>query len=128
MRILTLLLALGALAIAGCGGDDDDNGGGSASSTPPATTPAPASGDKVTIHMRNIQFDPVDATAKVGQTVEWVNDDTVDHDVKADSGEDFKSDTFGKGGTYSYKLDEAGTIEYECTLHPNMKATLTVTE
>jgi plastocyanin len=125
MRMLSLLLAIAALGVVGCGDDDDDNGG---SAAPPAATTPVQSGGKVVIHMKGFQFDPVDVTAKVGQTVEWINDDTADHNVVATKGEEFKSDNFGKGGTYEYKLDEAGTIDYVCTLHSNMKATLTDTE
>ena len=34
---------------------------------------------------------------------------------------------FGKGKTFSWKADKAGTISYVCTVHPNMTAKLTVT-
>ncbi len=126
MRTLCLLLAVGALALAGCGDDDDDGGGGAATTTPAATTPAAASGGTVEIRMKDFQFDPTSQTVKVGQTVKWVNDDTADHNAVATSGADFKSENFGKGGSYEYTADKAGTIEYVCTLHSNMKATLTV--
>jgi plastocyanin len=76
--------------------------------------------------MKNIQFVPKSVTVKPGQTIKWENLDTVDHDVKADSGADFASDTFGKGGTYEYTADQAGKIEYECTLHPGMVGTIEV--
>jgi plastocyanin len=126
MRILSLLLAVGALAfVSGCGDDDDGGDGGSASSTPVATAPVEAGGT-VEISMKDFQFDPTTVTAKVGQTVKWTNDDTADHNVVATKGEDFKSKNFGKGGTYEYKLDKAGTIDYVCTLHSNMKASITV--
>ena len=46
----------------------------------------------------------------------------------AQSGADFKSDDFGKGGTFSYTPDKAGTIKYTCTLHSGMDGTLEVTE
>jgi len=130
MRILTLVLAVGALALAGCGDDDDDgDGGGSASppaeTTPVATTPV-EEGGTIEIRMKDFVFDPTSQTVKVGQTVKWINDDTADHNAVATSGADFKSDDFGKGGTYEFTPDKAGTIEYVCTLHSNMKATLTV--
>lgn len=126
MRILSLLLAVGALAfVSGCGDDDNgDDGGGGATSPPAATTPA-ASGGTVEIHMKDFAFDPTDVKVKVGQTVKWINDDTAPHDAVADDGQ-FKSDQFGQGGTFEYKADKAGTISYVCTLHSNMKATLTV--
>jgi plastocyanin len=78
--------------------------------------------------MKNIQFTPKSITAKVGQTVKWTNDDSVDHNVTATSGETFKSSTFGQGATYSHKLAKAGTIKYVCTIHPGMEGTIIVTK
>jgi plastocyanin len=117
------VLAL-ALGVAACGGGDDDSGGGGSSST---SAPASSSGGGVTIKMQNIQFAPKDTTIKVGDKVTWTNDDNTDHNVSADSGADFKSDDFGNGATFDFTPDKAGTIKYECTLHPGMTGTLTVT-
>jgi plastocyanin len=117
---LCVVLAL-AVAISACGGDDDSGGGSTATSTASSSA-----GGAVEIKMQNIQFAPKDTTVKVGQKITWVNEDSVDHDVAADSGADFKSDAFGKGGTFEFTPDKAGTIKYECTLHPGMTATLTV--
>jgi plastocyanin len=124
MRGITLLVACAALALAGCGGGGNNNNSGSSNSGGSTSTPA-SSGNTVTIDMKNIQFAPNDATVKVGQTVKWVNQDTVDHDVKADSGQ-FKSDLFGNGQSFEWKADKAGTISYVCTVHPGMTGKLTV--
>jgi plastocyanin len=123
-RILVALSAVLALTlgVAACGGDDDSGGGGSTS-----TSSAASSGGGVTIKMQNIQFAPKDTTVKVGQKVTWTNDDSTDHNVTADSGADFKSKDFGKGSTFEFTADKAGTIKYECTLHPGMTGTLNVT-
>jgi plastocyanin len=124
-RILLALCAVLALALglAACGGGDD-NGGGSTSTTSAASS---SGGGEVEIKMQNIQFAPKDTTVKVGQKIKWVNEDTTDHNVTADSGADFKSDDFGKGASFEFTADKAGTIKYECTLHPGMTATLNVT-
>ena len=143
-RVLTLLLACLALAVfaAGCGGDDNDDSGSSAPA--PATTTetgaagtetgetttedsgSSEAGGEIEIKMQNIAFSPKAVTAKVGQTIKWSNEDSVEHDVKATAGEEFKSDLFGKGGEFSYKLDKAGEIKYVCTVHPGMEGTITV--
>jgi plastocyanin len=122
-RILPALCAVVALAVAGCGGGDD-NSSSSSSSTPAASSSS--SGGGVAIKMANIAFDPKAVTVKVGQKITWTNDDSTDHNVTADSGADFKSKDFGKGATFDFTPDKAGTIAYECTLHPGMKATITV--
>ena len=69
---------------------------------------------------------PKDAAASVGQTVRWVNDDSSDHNAVAQSGADFRSELFGSGGSYETKLDKAGTVKYECTIHPGMVGTIKV--
>ena len=138
-RTLTLALAALALVAAGCGDDNNDNAStstGTTATTPPAQTTTgtttdentTSSGKTIDVDMRNISFDPKSVTAKVGDTIKWENYDTVDHNVVAESGEDFKSDNFGKGGEFEYKLDKAGTIKYVCTIHPGMEGTITVTK
>jgi plastocyanin len=116
MRLL--IIAVLGLAFAACGGGDDDT-------TQPAAASACPSG-AVTIHMKDIKFNPDKATAKTGQTICWVNDDTVDHDAVADSGASFKSELFGKGKTFTTKVDQAGTVKYECTIHPGMTGEIDV--
>ena len=80
------------------------------------------------VAMQNIAFNPSTIHAKVGQTIKWTNDDSVDHNVTATSGETFKSSNFGQGSTYSTKLTKAGTIQYVCTIHPGMTGTIVVTK
>jgi plastocyanin len=127
-RILLLLALCLTLGLAACGGDDDEEPAAPAeTATEQPASGGAGAGDVVEIKMKDIQFDPADATVKVGQTVKWVNEDSVDHDVSADNGE-FKSELFGQGGDFETKLDKAGTVPYVCTVHPNMKGTLTVTE
>ena len=126
-RIPLVLCAVVALAVAGCGSSNDSS---SSSSTGSASTPAASSSSSsggVAIKMQNIAFDPKAVTVKVGQKITWTNDDSTDHNVTANSGADFKSDNFGKGGTFSFTPTKAGTIKYVCTIHPGMDATLTVT-
>jgi len=116
MRLPVLASCL-ALAFAGCGSDDEDEGAA------PASAPE-TSGN--TVAMKNIEFKPAQLTVKAGDTVTWVNQEGVDHNVVATEGATFKSDTFGQDGTFEFKTEKAGTISYVCTLHPGMDGTLTV--
>ena len=118
MRRLTIPVLLLALFAAACGGDDDDGGSQGASS---GACPDGA----VVIKMADIKFDPEDATAGVGQEVCWVNEDTIDHNAVAD-GDEFKSELFGKGKTFTATLDTPGTVPYVCTVHPGMTGRITV--
>jgi plastocyanin len=123
-RSLALLpaLAVTAALAAGCGGDDN---GGTSAATAPASTPASAGG-AVAVKMKDIQFVPKDVTVKAGQTITWTNDDSVNHNVIAESGASFRSKDFGEGGSFSFKAAKAGTIKYVCTIHPGMTGTITV--
>jgi plastocyanin len=125
-RILVTIGAVLALAlgVAACGGS---SGGGSSSTTSSSAASSSGGGGGVQIKMQNIQFSPKATTVKVGDKVTWTNDDNTDHNVTADSGADFKSKDFGNGATFSFTADKAGTIKYECTIHPGMTGTLTVT-
>jgi plastocyanin len=127
-RILLALCTIVALAAAGCGSSNSSSTSSGSSSSASTSTPAPSSsGGGVAIKMQNIAFDPKAVTVKVGQKITWTNDDSVDHNVTADSGADFKSKDFGQGGTFAFTPTKAGKITYECTLHPNMRgATITV--
>jgi plastocyanin len=126
-RIPLLLLAVVALAAAGCGSSSSDNSNSASTPAPAATTDTGTSatfGGTVTIDMKNIAFDPKSVTVKVGQTVKWTNSDDAPHNV---TGGPLKSKTFGKGGSFEYTPKKAEKISYVCTIHPGMKATLTVT-
>jgi plastocyanin len=113
-----------ALGVAACGGS---SGGGSTATTSSSAASSSGGGGGVQIKMQNIQFSPKATSVKVGDKVTWTNDDNTDHNVTADSGASFKSKDFGNGATFSFTADKAGTIKYECTIHPGMTATLTVT-
>jgi plastocyanin len=102
---------------AACGGDDGGDQGASSEACP---------SDAVVIKMADIKFDPEDATVSAGQAVCWSNEDTIDHDVSAESGASFKSELFGKGQTFTTTIDAAGTVQYVCTIHPGMTGKLTV--
>jgi len=144
-RLTAVLAAAVAVALtgalAGCGSSSSSDSTATpapAATTPAATAPAAAptettdnsasaAAGAVKVTMKDIAFNPKTVTVPVGGEVEWINEDDVDHNVVADSGADFKSDNFGKGGTYKYSPTKAGTITYECTLHPGMTGTIQVT-
>jgi plastocyanin len=122
--VIPTALSIGALVVAGCGG------GGDGSSTAPATSRAPTTpsgAGPVAVTMKDIAFTPQSVTVRVGQQIDWTNDDDTDHNVIATSGASFRSSDFGQGGTFSYRPTRAGTIDYVCTIHPGMTGTIVVT-
>jgi len=69
-------------------------------------------------------FAPIDVTATVGDTIEWTNSDIVDHTATARNGDwDVEIPV---GATRQLLLDHAGSLEYFCRFHPNMKGRIVV--
>ena len=78
----------------------------------------------IQISMENLEVTPAVVSAKVGDTVEWINKDVLVHSATARNG-DFDVNLPPKK-TGSVVLKKAGTIDYYCRYHPNMKATINV--
>jgi|SRR5450631_3109719 plastocyanin len=84
----------------------------------------PAQAATIQISMENLVISPAEATAKVGDTIEWINKDIFVHTATARNGD--WDVTMPPKKTVTLVLKKAGTIEYYCRFHPNMKATLVV--
>ena len=78
----------------------------------------------IQITMENLVFSPADASAKVGDTIEWINKDILAHTATARNG-DWEV-TMPPKKTVTSVVNKAGTVEYYCRFHPNMKATLVI--
>ncbi|WP_020659044.1 cupredoxin domain-containing protein [Amycolatopsis benzoatilytica] len=89
--------------------------------------PAAATASAKQIEMRGYKFSPASLTIAAGDTVTWTNHDTAPHNVVVTDGpEKFSSPTLQTGGTFSHTFTKAGTYSYYCSIHPDMKATVTV--
>jgi plastocyanin len=84
----------------------------------------PAQAATIQIVMENLVISPADASAKVGDTIEFANKDVLAHTATARYG-DFDVMMPPKK-TVTYVVKKAGTIDYYCRFHPNMKATLKI--
>jgi plastocyanin len=78
----------------------------------------------IQISMEDLVISPAEASAKVGDTIEWINKDIFAHTATARNGD--WDVTIPPKKTVSSVLKTAGTVEYYCRFHPNMKATLTI--
>jgi plastocyanin len=84
----------------------------------------PADAATIEITMENLVISPAEASAKVGDTIEWINKDILAHTATARNGDWDVILPPKKSG--SLILKKAGTVDYYCRFHPNMKATLVV--
>ena len=83
-----------------------------------------ASAATLQITMDNLVISPAEASAKVGDTIEWINNDVFVHTATARNG-DFDVNMPAKK-TVTSVLKKAGTTEYYCRFHPNMKGRMAV--
>src|SRR5262245_25635716 len=77
-----------------------------------------------TVVIDGTKYEPAALSVKRGDTVVWVNKDPFPHTVTSKGAFDSKDIAAGK--SWKYTARKAGKFDYICTLHPNMKATLTV--
>jgi plastocyanin len=99
--------------------------------TPPTGAPA-TQGSKstpavqvktVNVAIMNFSFSPATLTINKGDTVVWVNQDSVFHHIL---GTGFESGNLDKGQSFNFIFKTAGTFNYHCTIHPFMKGTIVV--
>ena len=99
-----------------------------------ALVPASVAGSSATrtVTIGDNFYAPAKLTVKVGTTVNWKwPDDTGDsHDVKLGSApkgvKKFHSEEAGSAYSFKRKLTKAGTYKIVCTLHEEMRQTVTV--
>ncbi|WP_143199391.1 cupredoxin family copper-binding protein [Bradyrhizobium sp. NAS80.1] len=84
----------------------------------------PAHAATIEITMENLVISPAEMSAKVGDTIEWINKDVFVHTATAKNG-DFDVNLPPKKSA-TFVLKKAGVVDYYCRYHPNMKATLKV--
>lgn len=83
-----------------------------------------------TVDIKDYSYAPAKIQVKKGTAVTWTNQDSTRHDVKPDreSGNFKPSELLGKGESYTYTFNTAGTYTYYCSPHPYMKGTVEVTD
>ena len=87
---------------------------------------APAFAETITVGMGNVAYTPAKISARVGDTIVWINNDIFAHTATArDKSWDVNIPP-KQTGTYS--VTKAGSIEYYCRYHPNMVGRIEVAE
>lgn len=98
----------------------------------PEVGPPPPPGE---IYIVNFIYNPANYQAQVGDRITWTNKDTVAHTVTTDPDptrrstypQNVDSGNLNQNQTFSHTFTQAGIFNYYCSLHPYMKATVTVT-
>jgi len=80
---------------------------------------------ETTVTITEDGFEPFDAQITVGDTITWMNDDSIAHTIVDDEGV-FDSGGIEPGESYSYTFDEAGTYTYTSVEDETFEAMITV--
>jgi len=81
--------------------------------------------DDVTVEIRGFEYFPRNLTIEVGAAVTWTNYDNVPHNATEDD-KAWETETIRENESSTLTFSEPGEYEYYCTIHPSMKASLTV--
>lgn len=88
---------------------------------------APAAAATQQVMMQDYAYSPASITVRVGDTVTWMQHDQAPHDVTTTSAPvAFRSPQLSQGQSWSYTFRQAGTYSYYCSVHPDMRASVTV--
>lgn len=117
-RLPPLLVLLGATFLSACGNGEE------------AAGPSLQGGPTVTVQTFDFQPDPLVVPA--GTTITFLNEDAIDHTVTAGTRADPTPEVFDgklpeRGATFELTLDDPGTYDYFCEVHPGPGMTATIT-
>lgn len=102
-------------------------GEASASASAPAdTAPASAAATGAAVEIKNFSFSPNPIEIPVGASVTWTNDDNVPHTATGLDRDALQSGAIPFGASFTQEFATAGSFDYFCEFHPNMKGTIVV--
>ena len=90
----------------------------------PGTFAAPTAHPR--IDQKGMTFIPYLLPILVGTTVDFANNDAVNHNVFSPDNEGYNLGTWAKGETKSYTFKKVGTYTQLCSIHPEMEAFVVV--
>ena len=80
----------------------------------------------IRITIDKLAYAPAEVSAKVGDTIEWVNKDVLAHTATAKNND--WDVMIGPNKTVRMVLRKPGEIDYYCKFHPNMKGHVAVAD
>ena len=101
--------------------------------TLPSETPVPAAEvptGAIVVNIDKMKYDAPEVTIKAGETVYWINNEVMPHNIAFKKGvvgdEAFRGEMLTRDQAFSITFDEAGTFDYFCTPHPFMRGKVIV--
>ncbi len=81
--------------------------------------------ETISVNIKSFKYREAEITIAVGDTIVWLNQDGARHTATARDGS-FNTGTLKKGVSGEVVFKQAGTYEYICTFHRNMKGIVVV--
>ena len=118
MLTTTLLLTLAA-----CGSPSTDTGMDTDAPNTPELATCPS-----TLVIRDFVYEPDNCQVAAGTTITFINKDRVQHTATSSAGAPvaFDTGTLNRNETATVTFNTPGVYPYLCTIHPDMKASITV--
>jgi len=77
------------------------------------------------VTIRNFDYAPMELNIAAGTTVVWKNLDGEPHTIASTDGA-FRSPALDQNDSFRFTFAKPGVYKYICSIHPKMKATITV--
>jgi len=84
---------------------------------------------ETSVRQKGRLFTPNEITVKKGDTLMFVNDDNITHNVySASTGNQFNLGAIAPGNSTPVTFKNTGNVDVFCAIHPSMKMSLKVTD
>jgi len=83
---------------------------------------------EVQIIISDFAFSPETLTIKVGDTVEFVNEDGIPHSGAREGKDGFDTQVLNQGQSKKITFSKPGEYTYNCSIHPSMSGKIIVKE
>ena len=117
----SILYIAAAIALVGCGGGKSYSG----ITAPPQMTPSPTV-MTTCVSLRNLTFSPAAIQVTPGATVDFTNNDGIQHNITFSTNGITDPIDFSSGVRSVVMPTATGTYAYHCTIHAGMAGTITV--
>jgi plastocyanin len=87
---------------------------------------ADESAESISVEIKDFAFNPAAIEVPAGGSITWTNQDNVPHTATGLDREALQSGAIAFDESFSQTFDTAGTFEYFCEFHPNMKGSIVV--
>jgi len=87
---------------------------------------ADAAAESFAVEIKDFAYNPAEITVPAGGSVTWTNNDPAPHTATGLDREVLQSGAIAAGESFTQTFDSAGTFEYFCEFHPNMKGAFVV--